>query len=168
MGSVLQKKRGLPRTFVGFSSTDLASYFEMQSWKDDDRIDFDFANCQIQVPILSSNDDYVRRKLKERLMLAKTYLLLIGSDTRSKHKFVRWEAGIAIEKECRIIGVNLDGSRVVREQTCPPILRNIGAVFVPFHPVIIKWAIDHFERPSGRKDYAYSQDVYNGLGYRAV
>jgi hypothetical protein len=44
--------------------------------------------------------------------MASTFVMLIGEDTRYKHKYVRWEAEVAIEKKCRLIGVNLDNSRL--------------------------------------------------------
>jgi hypothetical protein len=40
--------------------------------------------------------------------MAGKYVLLIGKDTKNKYKYVRWEAEVAIEKGCTIIGVNLD------------------------------------------------------------
>jgi len=61
--------------------------------------------------------------------MAGKFIPSIGEDTRYKYKYVRWEAEVAIEKGCTIIGVNLDGSRKMVESTCPPIIRNIGAIF---------------------------------------
>jgi hypothetical protein len=49
--------------------------------------------------------------------MAGTYILLIGNDTRLKRRFVLWETEVAIEKECRLIGVNLDNSRRVNYRT---------------------------------------------------
>ena len=37
---------GLPRTFVGFSSTDIRYYRLMQAWKEHEHIDFNFTDCQ--------------------------------------------------------------------------------------------------------------------------
>jgi len=76
-----------------------------------------------------------------------TYIMLIGKATRSKHKYVRWEAEFAIEKKCRVIGVNLDYSRRVDVERA----YQSSATLVPFssriHPRssrmrlnISKWA----------------------------
>jgi hypothetical protein len=46
---------GLPRTFVGFSSTDIRSYNLMLAWKEHEKIDFDFCDCQLQKPLISEN-----------------------------------------------------------------------------------------------------------------
>ena len=63
---------------------------------------------------------------------------------RYKYKYVRWESEVAIEKGCTIIGVNLDGSRKIVGRTCPPIIRNIGAIFVLFSPYIIQYALENY------------------------
>ena len=156
---------GLPRTFVGFSSTDIHYYRLMQAWKANKNIDFNFSDCQLQDEINSENEDYIKRKCRERINLAGKYLLLIGQDTKSKYKYVRWEAEVAIEKGCTIIGVNLDGSRSIDRNTCPPIIRDIGAIFVPFSPVIIAHAIEHYSMHKDNDKYSYKDSVYKQLGY---
>ena len=47
---------GLPRTFVGLSSTDIKYYYLMLAWKKNENIDFNFANCQLHEEILSENE----------------------------------------------------------------------------------------------------------------
>jgi len=154
---------GLPRTFVGFSSTDIKYYRLMQAWKAHEHIDFDFADCQLHSEINSEDEVYIKRKCRERINLAGKYVMLIGEDTRYKYKYVRWEAEVAIEKGCTIIGVNLDGSRSMREVSCPPIIRDIGSVFVPFSPKIIAHALENYKmNESG--DYHYKDEFYKQLG----
>src|SRR5262249_23252489 len=133
----------LPRTFVGFSSTDLNQYRLMLAWKGHEHIDFDFCDCQLRNELNSEDENYIKRKCRERINMAGTYVMLIGQDTRSKHKYVRWEAEVALEKACRVIGVNLDGWRRINEQTCPPVVRGVGAVFIPFSPHIVAYALEH-------------------------
>ena len=91
--------------------------------------------------------------------------VLIGQDTRSKHKYVRWEMEVAREKGCRIIGINLDGSRRVVDATCPPIIRNIGAIFVPFSPKIVAYALENYQMHEN-DDYHYKDKVYKQLGFK--
>ena len=133
---------GLPRTFVGFSSTDIHYYRLMQAWKENESIDFDFADCQLANELRSEDESYIKQKCRERINMAGKYVMLIGDDTKSKHKYVRWEAEIAIEKGCTIVGCNLDGSRQMSDAKCPPIIKNIGAIFVPFSPYIVKHALN--------------------------
>lgn len=154
---------GLPRTFIGFSSTDLQAYNFMLGWKANERIDFDFADCQLAKEIHSSDEDYIKRRCRERIGLAGTFISLIGEDTSSKHKYVRWELEIAIEKGCRMVAVNLDKARR-RTNKCPPILRDAHAVFVPYSPKIIAYALEGFV-PGSEAWYYYPDSVYQKLGY---
>ena len=120
---------GLPRTFIGFSSTDIREYRLMLAWKSHEHIPFDFTDCQLQAELRSEDENYIKSKCRARINMSGTYIMLIGVDTHSKHKYVRWEAEVAIEKGCRIIGVNLDKSRHRVVETCPPIISDVGAVF---------------------------------------
>jgi hypothetical protein len=153
---------GLPRTFVGFSSNDIRSYHMMQAWKENEHIDFNFTDCQLASELNSEDETYIKRKCRERINMAGKYVLLIGKDTSSKHKYVRWEAEVAIEKGCTIIGVNLDGAKHMVVSTCPPIIRDIGALFVPFSPKILGYALERYTmKASG--NYEYPDEVYSKL-----
>lgn len=156
---------GLPRTFVGFSSTDIRYYRLMTAWKANERIEFNFADCQLHNELNSSNEQYIKQKCRERLSLAGRCALLIGQDTKSKHKYVRWEAEVAIEKGCTIIGINLDRTMRMQTATCPPIIRDIGAVFVAFSPKIVAYAINNYQMHDSRNYYCPRQ-VYRELGYQ--
>ena len=155
---------GLPRTFIGFSSTDITHYRMMLAWKANEHIDFNFTDCQLQSEIRSEDERYIKSKCRERINMSGTYVMIIGKDTRSKHKYVRWEAEVAIEKNCRIIGMNLDNSRKVNTETCPPIIRDIGALFVSYSPKIVAHALEHFTMGEEGKNYHYPDTVYAKLG----
>ncbi|WP_304525880.1 TIR domain-containing protein [Halomonas sp. I5-271120] len=155
----------LPRAFVGFSSTDIHYWRLMQAWKANKKIDFNFASCQLHAEVNSENEAYIKRKCRERINLAGKYVMLIGEDTKRRHKYVRWEAQVAIEKGCTIIGVNLDGSRSMVRDTCPPIIRDIGAIFVPFSPAIVAYAIQNYQMHNDNDNYHYKEHVYKNLGY---
>ena len=80
---------GLPRTFIGFSSTDIHYYRLMKAWKQNENIDFNFTDCQLQNDINSDDETYVKQICRERINMAGKYIMLIGKDTRSKYKYVR-------------------------------------------------------------------------------
>ena len=155
---------GLPRTFVGFSSTDIRSYWLMCAWKNNSKIDFNFIDCQLVQEINSENEAYIKKKCRERINMSGTFISLIGQDTKSKHKYVRWELEVALEKGCRIIGVNLDGSRHINPNTCPKIIQDVGAIFVPFSPQIIAYALENYQMNDNGNWY-YNDFVYQNLGY---
>lgn len=136
----------------------------MLAWKEHEHIDFNFTNCQLSQEINSQDEAYIKRKCRERIDMAGTFAVLIGDDTRSKHMYVRWEMEVAIEKECRIIGINIDKSRSVVDATCPSVIRNKGAVFVPFSPKIVAYALENWTMRAD-DDWHYNQVVYEKLGY---
>lgn len=156
---------GLPKTFVGFSSTDIHCYHLMLAWKANENIDFNFSNCQLAREVNSEDESYIKRKCRERIDLAGTFAVLIGQDTRSKHKYVRWEMEIAQEKGCRIIGINVDGARQRVDATCPPIIKDIGAIFVPFSPKIVAYALSNWKMER-KGNWHYKDEVYRQLGYQ--
>lgn len=154
---------GAPRTFVSFSSTDILHYRLMCAWKAHEHIEFNFVDCQLEGAINSEDESYIKRKCRERIDMAGTFIILIGKDTKSKYKYVKWEIEVAIEKGCRIIAVNLDGGRVKNDLTCPPVLEEVGALFVPFNAAVIAYALnDYVKKSSG--NYHYKQALYNDLG----
>lgn len=155
---------GLPRTFVSFSSTDIHYYRLMQAWKVNKNINFNFTDCQLHTAIQSVNEEYIKRVCRQRINMAGTLIVLVGKDTNLKNTFVKWEVEVALEKNCRVIAVNLDGSRQLNFSTCPTFLKNIGAVFVPFSAEIIAYALQYWvKQPSG--NWYYTDSIYQQLGY---
>lgn len=155
---------GLPRAFVGFSSTDINYYRMMLAWKAHEHIDFNFADVQLDKAINSEDEGYIKRLCRERIEMASRFIMLIGEDTRSKHKYVRWELEVAIEKGCTIIGVNLDKSRDMVDAKTPPIMKNIGAVFVPFNAKIVAFAIENYQMSGQKDNRVYKPEIYKQLG----
>lgn len=150
------------RTFVSFSSSD-KNYFDlMKAWKKNDSHDFDFIDLQLNGAINSTNEAYIKSKLREKINQASTFILLVGDDTKNK-MFVKYEVDVALEKQCRIIVVNLDGSRNINISKTFDSLNNIGALFVSFNQKIIQKALDNYEMKK-ESNYYYPDDVYSELG----
>lgn len=154
---------GLPRTFVGFSSSDIAYYRLMTAWKANEHIDFNFSDLQLEEEINSENEDYIKRICREKINQAGYFILLIGDDTIKKRKYVHWEAEVAVEKECTIIGVNLNKSRHYEEDRTPSAIRNIGAIFVPFNAKCIAWALENNKTEWDGKNYQLSDAKHKAL-----
>lgn len=51
------------------------------------------------------------------------------------------------------------------DATCPPIIRNIGAIFVPFSPKIVAYALENYQMHEN-DDYHYKDKVYKQLGFK--
>ena len=154
---------GLSNAFVSFSSTDIDDYRLMQTWRANNNIDLDFNDCQLNDALASEDEEFIKTKCRERINMADKYVMLIGNDTKSKHKYVQWEAEVAIEKGCTIICVNLDGSREMVRNTCPPVIRDMGAVFVAFSAKIIAYAIENYDMHDDYGNYYFKDELYKKL-----
>jgi|KBSMisStandDraft_5_1062788.scaffolds.fasta_scaffold1849412_1 Thoeris protein ThsB, TIR-like domain len=84
--------------------------------------------------------------MRGEIRRADTFVLLIGNDTYRKDNYVKAEVEAAVEKGCRLIGVNLSGSRFV-DGLSPWFFRNRGALYVPYSPHIVAEALKPWKRP---------------------
>jgi hypothetical protein len=155
----------LARAFVSFSSTDIGRYRLMCAWKAHQHIDFDFADFQLDEAINSENPSYIKSVCRAKIRRADTFVLLIGSDTWQKTVFVKAESEVAIEKGCRLIGVNLNNCRL-KDTWCPDFFANKGAIFVPFSPRIVARALTRERKAEG--DWYFEDHVYTHLGYNLI
>jgi hypothetical protein len=156
----------LPRTFVSFSSADKRWYDLMCAWKAHEHIDFNFADFQLDEAISSQNPYYIKQVCAAKVRRVDTFLLLIGADTLTKTVFVKHEVEVAVEKGCRIIGVNLNNMRV-QDGRCPGFFAQVGALFVPFSARILSEALSW--QPQNQSPWYYFNDeVYSRLGYQLV
>jgi hypothetical protein len=155
----------LARTFVSFSSADIDRYYLMRAWKAHEHIDFNFADFQLEEAINSSHPSYIRSRCAAKIRRTDTLVLLIGTDTYTKTQFVQPEVEAAIEKECLLIGVNLNNSRF-KDFWCPSFFDNKGAMFVPYSSRILARAL---KTPRETSDNWFFKDrVYTELGYELV
>ena len=157
----------LPRTFVSFSSTDISFYHLMWAWKAHDDIEFDFADFQLDESISCENPHYIKSVCRKKIRRADAFVLLIGDDTWRKTTFVKYEIEVAIEKGCRLIGVNLDQWRMRNPATCPEFFTDVDAVFVPFSSRIVGHAIENYQPPSPTENSnrIYKDSLYQRFGY---
>jgi hypothetical protein len=161
----------LPRTFVGFSSTDIGFYHLMCAWKAHANIDFNFADFQLEEAIDSENEYYIKSRCRDRISLSDTYILVIGNDTWTKTTYVKWEVQVAIEKRCRLIGVNINNCRF-KDVWCPDFFADKGALFVPFSSRIVAKALEPWKRnprmPSESDDWYFQDAFYTAVGYQLI
>ncbi|HEX7137967.1 MAG TPA: TIR domain-containing protein [Vicinamibacterales bacterium] len=157
---------GLPRTFVSFSSTDKRRYDLMCAWKAHEHIDFNFADFQLDEAINSRTPYYIKTICAAKVRRADTFVLLIGRDTYTKTVFVKNEVEVAVEKGCRLLGVNLNNCRFM-DELCPQFFANVGALFIPFSSRIMTEALTW--QPHGTFPwYYFFDDVYTQLGYQLI
>jgi Thoeris protein ThsB, TIR-like domain len=156
----------LARTFVSFSSADKGRYDLMRAWKAHEHINFNFADFQLDEAINSKTPYYIKSVCAAKVRRADTFALLIGNDTHTKTVFVKDEVEVAIEKGCRLIGVNLNNCRS-KDELCPNFFADVGALFVPFSSRIVAEALT-WKREGNSPWYYFIDEVYTRLGYRLI
>lgn len=160
------------KTYICFDGDEDMSYYRlMTAWKAHDGFTFNFHNAHdINTARDSSQEESIKKQLRERFADSKMLIVLIGKKTRSLTKFVKWEMETALRLGLPIIGVNLNGTRR-RDELCPPAIRGELAIYVPYSPKIIEYAMDHWPADYKSKKQAgttgaffYKDHVYEGLG----
>jgi hypothetical protein len=137
----------------------------MCAWKAQEHIDLDFADFQLDERINSRIPAYIKSVSRDKIRRADTFILLIGTDTSQKTTFVKDEVEVAIEKGCRLIGVNINNSRF-KDDWCPHWFASKGALLVPFSPRIVAKALGPWTRPAGGvQDWYFPDTTYTSLGY---
>jgi hypothetical protein len=134
------------KTYVIFDGdNDMWAYRFMRGWKANERVDFDFFDAHDLQPLTDrASEETVKRTLRGRLSNTKQAILLIGEQTKTLYRFVRWEIDTCLDLEIPIIAVNLNGKRTIDRNLCPPILREELVVHVSFKLAIIRHALDRF------------------------
>jgi len=161
------------KTYVAFDGDrDINYYYLMKAWKANDSIEFDFHDAHdLNYARDSSEEESIKRQLRERMQNSKIFLLLVGTNTKYLTKFVKWEIESAIRRDLPIIVVNLNDKRSIDNSLCPSSLDGILSIHIPFKKEIIQYAIDNW--PSSHQlhnskgdsgAYHYLDSVYKSLG----
>ena len=160
------------KVFVSFDGdNDIHYYRLMRAWKQNDYTEFDFFDAHdINTARDSSNEDTIKRRLRERLFNTKIFVSLIGENTRYLYRFVRWELEQGVNLGIPIIGVNLNGKRSQDLDRCPPVIRDELAVYISFNASILQYALENWpsdfsrlKSQGNRGPRYYNNDVYQKL-----
>lgn len=161
------------KTYVIFDGdTDMWAYGYMKGWKSNENVDFNFDDAHDVGGIRTdSQEETVKRHLRERFSLSSQVVVLIGEHTKNLYRYVRWEIEVAQALSLPIIAVNLNKNREIDPDRCPPILRNTFTVHVSYNKNIIQHALDHWpgyyhsnKNSSTETDLYYAGSVYRSLG----
>jgi hypothetical protein len=162
------------KTYVCFDGdTDMHYYCLMQAWAENDNFEFTFYNAHdLNTARDSSQEESIKRQLRERFANSKLLVVLIGEKTKYLRKFVQWEMEAALRLNLPIVGVNLNGARN-RDDLCPPAIRDELVVYVPFGPKIMEYAMKNWPGDYSRLKAqgatgprVYNSDVYAQLGIK--
>jgi len=160
------------KTYIAFDGdTDMHYYRLMTAWSAHEGFNFDIYNAHdLNAARDSSQEESIKRQLRERFANSKLFLVLIGENTRYLTKFVQWEIETAIRLNLPIVGINLNGSRS-QDDRCPPAMRDTLAMYVSFNEKIITFAMKAWlewhpkHRLAGKTGpFYYESDIYRSLG----
>ena len=160
------------KTYIAFDGdNDMQYYRLMTAWKAHDGFSLNFHNAHdLNMARDSSQEDSIKRQLRERFSNSKLLVVLIGANTKYLTKFVKWELEVALRLGLPIIGVNLNRSRQMDDR-CPPTIRDQLVVYTSFNHNIIEHAMNHWPdefrmlRNAGTSgNRYYTDDVYKRLG----
>ena len=161
------------KTYVAFDAdNDILCYRRMQAWDANSNASFGFHDAHDLNNLLpTSSEATIKRKLRERLLNTKHFILLVGENTKNLHKFVRWEQEQAIDLDIPIIVANLNKKRQIDHDLCPAIMREELAIHVSYQQKIIEYAIDYwgdshrqYRKDGKRVPYSYKPSKYQELG----
>jgi hypothetical protein len=161
------------RVYVGFDAdTDMDYYRLLQAWSENDKFDFDLNNAHDLTDIRqTSNEDTIKRHLRERMNNSKVLLLLVGAKTHTLRKYVPYEIDLALQARLPIIVVNLNKNRSHDTSLCPSKLDDQLAIHVGYYSKIINYALNHW--PESHRNHqinglveprSYKDHVYKDLG----
>lgn len=160
------------KTYIAFDGdNDMRYYRLMTAWSSHPGFDFELHNAHdLNTARDSSQEESIKRQLRERFANSKLFVVLIGERTRYLTKFVRWEIETALRLNLPIVGVNLNGSRQ-QDGLCPPAMRESLAMYVSFNEKIITFAMKNWKdwhythMQSGKSGpFHYGNDIYKSLG----
>ncbi|MGR3578257.1 MAG: TIR domain-containing protein, partial [Sagittula sp.] len=120
------------------------AYRYMNGWKANRNIDFSYQNAHDLDTMTSraQNEQYVKSKLKERMMQSAAVVVLVGEKTKNLYKFVRWELELALALGLPIIAANLNKKNGQDDAQCPAIIRDKGCVVhIPYTLEALKFTM---------------------------
>lgn len=160
------------KTYICFDGDEDMHYYRlMTAWSENPKFSFEFHNAHdLNTARDSSQEESIKKQLRERFANSKLFVVLIGDKTRYLTKFVKWEMEVALKLDLPIIGVNLSGSRG-QDDRVPPTIKSALAIYVPFGAKIVEYAMEHWpsshsrHRENGHSGpYHYKDSVYKDLG----
>jgi len=157
--------------YIAFDGdNDIQYYWLMKAWKSNDTIPLTFSDAHDFRDIREwSNEESIKRGLRERMKHASIFVLLVGDHTKYLYKFIRWEIQLAKEMDLPCIVMNLNGKKGADADNCPKAMLDALAVHVSFNSKILNYAITHWpqyvaEHPTATGAYHYSSEIYDALG----
>lgn len=140
------------RIFISFQHEDRlkAKGFNLLRWNKN--VDVEFIGRHLLDPVDSTNERYIKDKIKEQLYGTSVTVILIGKKT-CYSKWVQWEIEQSLSKECPngILGVRLsEDAKLPDGSPVGEALKEAGAEIVDWGPHELGEAIERAAIAAGR------------------
>lgn len=133
------------RVFLSFVEEDLQLVRMFRGQAVNRNTELAFSDHSVQVPYNSSNADYIRRQIREKINHASVTLCLIGETTHTS-TWVEWEIQTAQQLGKGLLGVRLHSSH---RDIVPQVLSSSRATIVDWNIPTIVNAIENVARNAG-------------------
>jgi MTH538 TIR-like domain (DUF1863) len=136
------------RVFTSFQSKDLWAVQALRDIAADEAFDFDIYDESLNRPFNSTDADYIRRGIRDRIWRTSVTVCLLGETTHTS-KWVDWELKESLDKGNRIIGMAVPTApdRLV----LPRLFRQMGAPHYRWDLAFLKREIERAEAPALRR-----------------
>jgi hypothetical protein len=127
------------RVFLSFVVEDASLVTLFRGQAKNKNNDLEFSDYSVQDPYDSTNADYIRTKIRERIAAASVTICLIG-ETTYKSRWVDWELRASKEEYNKVFGVRLH-SNATKDPT-PKALTDLSAS-------VLNWDVDAIVKAIG-------------------
>lgn len=133
--------------FISFQHDDReqARGFSLLQWNK--YVDFDFRGRHLLSPVDSSNEKYIRTRIKEMMNGTSVTAVLIGKNTKDS-EWVKWEIEESRNRGNGIIGIRLKGQE---DAQAPDALNEKGYKVIDWEPSAFSDEVERCALIAGRK-----------------
>jgi antiphage defense system Thoeris ThsB-like protein len=141
------------RIFISASYTDQmqAKGFALLQWNRN--VDFEFVGRHLLDPVNSTNEDYIKSKIREQLNGTSVTVVLIGDDT-DRSGWVAWEVeeSLSKSKPNGVLGILLPGHDAPPDPDSPvgKAIEAAGGEVIPWKPHMFGEAVERTAAAAGR------------------
>ena len=118
------------RVFLSFAAEDKAQVQGLRLLKDNQNFELDFYDESVQVAVGSSNVDYIKRVIREKIRRCSVTICLIGATTY-KSQWVEWELKASNDEGNKIVVMALKG---IDRAVLPSFAKQSGLAFHAWDP----------------------------------
>ena len=127
------------RVFLSFKAEDKQQVQGLRLMAANDKFDIEFFDESVSTPIDSNNQEYIRRKIREKINRTSVTVCLIGTETYTSD-WVNWELQESFDKGNTVIVMALKG---VTKAILPALIKKNNVTFHGWDPDHLAQRIDN-------------------------